>query len=226
MKYSPYSFSRLSTHKQCPRKFKYNYIDAIQSEKTDRTALLKGGAVHSILEYYPNPSPHKLAEKFQSIVDKFIETNLGKKYLTAMGVREFDFGLQEDLSLCAYSDKKALLRGSVDFICTIDGMLHLLDYKSGSYKNPKFQSYEQLMFYAIYFFRRYPTINKIKISYVYVEHENTENSIILERQFLANYIHELINSIEVVESDELFVKNESKLCSYCQYKEHCASDKI
>ena len=226
MKYTPYSFSRLSTHKQCPRKFKYNYVQGIESEKVDRTALLKGGAVHSILEHYPNPSPHKLSEKFQNIVDKFAKTDIGKKYLSTVSIREFDFGLTEELLPCAYSDKKALLRGSVDFICIIDNVLHLCDFKSGAYKEPKFQSYDQLMFYAIYFFQRYPAINKIKISYVYVEHENSENFVILDREFLHNYIHELINSIQTVETDKVFIKNSSRLCSYCQYKEHCANDKI
>lgn len=124
MKYSPYSFSRLSTHKSCPRKFRYSYIDKVPVEKTDRTALLKGGAVHSIIEYYPNESSHKLAPKYQHIVDNFVRTRLGEKYLTKDSVREFNFGLKADLSVCEYSDKEAMFRGSIDFICTIDNVLH------------------------------------------------------------------------------------------------------
>jgi len=76
------------------------------------------------------------------------------------------------------------------------------------------------MFYAIYFFQRYLTIEKIKVSYVYIEHE-LENDITLERKYLSNYISELNKLISDVESDVLFEKNETKLCEWCLYKTYC-----
>ena len=120
MKFAPYSFSRLATHKNCPRKFRYSYIDKIPSGPVDRTAVLKGAAVHSIIENYPNESSHKLAPDYKHIVDKFIRTRLGEKYLTQESIREFDFGLRSDLSACEYHDKDVFFRGSIDFICTIE----------------------------------------------------------------------------------------------------------
>lgn len=224
MKYTPYSFSKISTHKHCNRKFKYNYIDKAPKDKMDMTALLKGGAVHSILEHYPNESSHKLAPKYQHIADKFIVTNLGEKYLTQDSIREFDFGLTKELYPTEYSNKDALFRGSVDFICTIDNVLHLCDWKTGKYKDPKWQEYDQLMFYGIYFFQRYPTIDIIKISYVYVEHEDMENDITLTRQHLDTYISQLIELITNIETDNCFNKNTGPLCNWCEFKTHCESD--
>jgi len=224
MKYTPYSFSKLATHKHCNRKFKYNYIDKAPKDKMDMTALLKGGAVHSILEHYPNETKHKLAPKYQHIADKFIATTLGEKYLTQDSIREFSFGLTKELTPTEYSDKQALFRGFVDFICTINDVLHLVDWKTGKYKDPKWQEYDQLMFYAIYFFKRYPTIDTIKISYVYVEHEGMENDITLERQFLDNYVEQLISLIHNTENDTEFKKNEGRLCDWCEFKTHCNAD--
>lgn len=224
MKYSPYSFSKLSTHKQCNRKFKYNYIDKAPQDKKDMTALLKGGAVHSILEHYPHQSTHKLAPQYQHIADKFIETKLGKLYLTQNSIKEYDFGLTTKLIPTTYSDKEALFRGSIDFICTIDKTLYLCDWKTGKYKEEKWQLYDQLMFYAIYFFQKYENINTINISYVYVEHENMENTMILERQYLDTYIQELVELILNVEHDEDFKKTISPLCNYCEFKTHCDND--
>ena len=225
MKYNPYSFSKLSTHKHCNRKFKYNYIDKAPKDKMDMTALLKGGAVHSILEHYPNESLHKLAPKYQHIADKFVVTNIGEKYLTQESIREFDFGLTKDLTPTAYSDKEALFRGSIDFICTIDNVIHLIDWKTGKYKEPKWQEYDQLMFYGIYFFQRYENVDTIKISYVYIEHENHENSIVLERQYLETYVKQLIELIHNAETDEEFKKNPGPLCNWCEFRTHCNSDK-
>jgi CRISPR/Cas system-associated exonuclease Cas4 (RecB family) len=80
------------------------------------------------------------------------------------------------------------------------------------------------MFYAIYFFQRYENINTIKISYVYVEHEDMENSIVLERKYLENYVKELFDMIHAAENDKIFVKNESHLCNWCDFKEHCSTE--
>ena len=223
MKYSPYSFSKLSTHNQCNRKFKYTYIEKAPKSEKDMTPLLKGGAVHSILEHYPNKSPHKLAEKYQHIANKFLETDIAKEIFFGDSVREYDFGLTKDLKPTKYNDKEALFRGSIDYIFTTD-KLNLIDFKTGKAKEQKWQSFDQLMFYAIYFFQKYPNINEINISYVYVEHENYHNSIILERQYLKNYISQLLTLIKNVETDTEFKKNESKLCDWCEFKEYCTKD--
>jgi len=224
MKYAPYSFSKLNTHKTCARKFKYNYLDKAPKSKTDMTALLKGGAVHSILEHYPIQSTHKLAPKYQRIADEFIKTKLGEKYLSQDSIREFNFGITPDLKPCKYNDKGAMLRGSVDFICTLKNILHLIDWKTGKLKDEKWQDYNQLMFYAIYFFQTYPKIDTIQISYVYIEHKDCENSLTLERKYLENYTNELLTSINNTETDEEFKKNVCGLCNYCEFKLHCDSD--
>lgn len=221
--YRPYSFSKLDTYDQCNAMFKFQYIDKAPKSETDLTPLLKGGAVHSILENYPEESTHKLAPKYQHIADAFIESHLGKKYLHRDSTREYSFGLTPELEPCEYKDKTAVFRGFIDYICIIDGVINLIDWKtSKKMKEEKWQNFNQLMFYAIYFFKKYPTVNTIKISYVYVEH-NDENSITLERKYLENYIQQLMNLIESVEQDTEFKKNITKLCEWCQYQEHCSS---
>lgn len=223
-KYAPYSYSKISIHNQCNRKFKYQYLDKAPKSKSDITPLLKGGAVHSILENYPTPSTHKLAPKFQYIADKFIETDLGQKYLNLESIREYNFGLTKQLAPCKYSDKDALFKGSIDFITKIDDVLHLNDWKTGKLKEEKWQDFDQLMFYAIYFFMRYPTINKIVISYVYVEHEEHENKITLFRENLNNYVSTLLDLINAAETDTIFAKNITPLCDWCAFQEHCQQD--
>lgn len=226
MKYSPYSFSKLSLHEQCNRKFKYRYLDKVKPAKRDMTALLKGGAVHSILENYPEKSKHKLAPKYQYIVDGFIKTDLGKKYIQENQERivpEYSFGLTKDFEPTTYKSKDAVFRGFIDYISIIENTLNILDWKTGKYKEPKWQTYEQLLFYAIYFFKKYKQIHKIRISYVYVE-QDSENDLILERKYLENYESNLRNMIYSAESDKEFKKCPSKLCEYCEFKTHCDAD--
>jgi len=119
-KFAPYSFSKINMHKQCNRKFKYGYIVKAKREQQDRTALLKGGAVHNIFEKYPDPSTHKLAYKYQYIADKFINSTLGQKYLYLDSIREYKFGLTFDLEPCEYKTKNVLFRGFIDHICIVE----------------------------------------------------------------------------------------------------------
>jgi CRISPR/Cas system-associated exonuclease Cas4 (RecB family) len=80
------------------------------------------------------------------------------------------------------------------------------------------------MFYGIYFFQRYPAIDTIRISYVYVEHDDMENVLILERKYIDTYISQLNELIVNVETDDIWVKNKSKLCDYCDFRTHCNGD--
>lgn len=64
----------------------------------------------------------------------------------------------------------------------------------------------------------------IRISYVYVEHDEAENDIVLERQYLQNYVNDLMGLIREAENDVEFKKCPSRLCDYCEYKEYCDND--
>ena len=224
-KYAPYSYSKLSTHISCPRKFKYAYIDKAPKSETDKTALLKGGAIHSIIESHPEKSSHKLAPKYQDIANNFINSNLGQKYLSVQKVAEASFGLDKDFRPVGYSDKNAIIRGYIDHVCVLDNVLNIGDWKTGRLREERFQDYNQLKIYGVYFFQRYPTLDTIRISYVYVEHEEAENPMLLERKYLEHYIKIIKDYILAVETDDCFDKNKTKLCDWCEYKEHCDGEK-
>lgn len=223
LKFAPYSFSALNLYKGCARKYKYSKIDKIDPGPRDMTALLKGGAVHDILDKFPEPSTHKLAPKYQNIFDSFKITEIGKKYLYSKCIKEHKFGLNKELKECSYYDKSALFRGAVDFTGVINNTLHICDWKTGKYKDEIYQDYTQLVFYSIYFFLKYPELEELKISFVYIEHA-LENSVILKRINLKSYILELLGLIESLENDRSFEKSITGLCDYCEFQDYCDSD--
>jgi len=193
MKFSPYSFSKISTHQSCARKFKYSYIDKVPRENADRTALFKGSALHNILENYPNPGTHKLAPQYQYIIDDFLKMDKSR-YLNFKAIKELAIGLDENLQPCEYS-KQAMFRGYIDYFTVKDNEIIIVDWKSGKLKDPKYQDYNQLMYYAIYMFKKYSKVQKIHISYVYIEHDY-ENTMVLERKYLDNYCNSLLSEIQ------------------------------
>lgn len=232
LKFAPYSFSKISTYKSCPRKFKFQYIDKI-GKYEDSPALIKGRTIHYLIENSVGIvlSPEDYTEEMkQNILDypetldikkNFEESELGKKYLQDIDktpIQEFKIGLSHLLEAKDY-DKTSMFNGIVDYICVKSGVLYLVDFKSGRYKEVRYMDYSQLLYYAIYFFQRYG-IQKIVISFVYVEH-NLENDIELDIQYLNNYKRELLTSIKNIEEDLDFPEKKSKLCDYCGFKEIC-----
>ena len=221
MKFAPYSFSKLTTFENCPQRFKFQYIDKIKRD--DRSeALIKGSNVHGILEKFGTSKLNNSKE--ENIVRNFVKSEIAKKYLPSLvgiekSTREISIGLDENYEPCSYYSKKAIFRGKVDFICKIDNVLNICDYKTGKYKEEVNQDYRQLLLYSLYFFKKYPEIDKIRISYIYVEH-NLENSMILERKFLDSYIAILSKMINNVETATEY-NRKTCFCNWCPYKNLC-----
>lgn len=222
MKYNPYSFSKLSTYEKCPKHFKFKYIDNL--EEDEKECLKKGSEIHSILENFTDYKHNN------RIVEEFISSDLGKKYLEFINNskpnrKEFAFGLTKQLEPCSFEDETCLFRGKVDLMFVKDKMLNLIDYKTGKYKDERYQNYEQLIFYAIYFFYTYKYIRWIRISFVYVEH-CLENHLILSRDSLPIYIKKMISLISKIEHEEQFNCNMSRLCDYCSFKDLCNAKEV
>lgn len=229
LKFSPYSFSKISLWNQCPKKFKYKYIDKIEQTEINDKSLKRGLSFHSILENYNGEE--------SSIIDdtifRFVKSELGQKYLISQvldkSIRELQIGLKyEDgkfiiVDNCSYS-KSLAFYGKIDYVCIIDNVLNLIDWKSGKYKDIKYQDYNQLLYYAIYFFLKEPKINKIRISFVYIEHF-LENDMILSREYLDKYIQSFKESISNVEYSN-FEKKPNMFCSNCPFNEYCKNDKF
>jgi len=218
MKYSPYSFSKISTYKQCARKFKFKYIQKIKEPITDMTPLLKGTCVHSMLEKYPAESTNSLVPKYRNIFEDFLET----KYKALLDIEHFSetaIGFDDKLSPVSY-DNGTIFRGYIDYYAYVDGGMVVADWKTGKYKDIKYQDFNQLLFYALYLFYKNPNVDKIKAMFIYVEH-NLDNSIIFERKYIDEYKKELIHIIRDIEKDEIFEKKTQKLCDWCGYRDRC-----
>lgn len=124
MKFAPYSYSKINVYQTCEKKFKYSYIDKFPKKPQDLTAMLKGGALHNILEVYPEKSTYKLAPKYQDIADTFIASAVGHELMSLDSKREINIGLSKTLVPCNYYDKEALFRGSVDYFALKDDYLY------------------------------------------------------------------------------------------------------
>jgi len=136
MKFAPYSPSKIGLHKQCPRKFKYRYIDRLPSEFIHSEATTKGHILHSLLEHYSKSLPEKikkiktdrdiqrsefynkdLVKECILTYNKFIGTDLGKEIFSMTNIGNEVFGaLDKKLKPTEYHAGNAMYRGKVDSI--------------------------------------------------------------------------------------------------------------
>ena len=235
MLFSPYSFSRMSTFESCPKKFEFSYILKPPIEQKPQIALNKGSYIHHCLELYPTkPSEfftlnEQQIEEYNDIIKNYLNSEVSINILSEINIgKEIDFGLTKDFKMCSFNDKSALMRGSIDRLNMYGNnqdKLHVVDYKSGKVKEEKWQSYKQVMLYAIWIFRNpiFNSVQEVKGGYVYVEH-NVTNDKIFYRNELLDYINEYIKTIKSIEhAGEInsFSKKETRLCDWCDYKTLC-----
>lgn len=222
LRFAPYSHSKLGTYSTCPRKFKYSVIDKAPRDPSSTEALTKGRAVHRLLENYPVIATDN--DDHRNIVERFASSSLGQKYLhEGQSCRELKFGITRDFKPTSYYDRDAMFRGSIDYVLRHGDQLHLIDWKTGKAKDERWQEYDQLVRYAVYFFVSYPSIQSIRISYVYVEHDH-ENPMVLSRKYLDKYKSDLAEKIQECEEDEEFPKTPNKLCDFCDFRTHCSTE--
>lgn len=252
MKYTPYSFSKISTWFSCPRRFKYNYIDKIKTEWVRSIPLERGTLIHLIFELERDIPAIKAHKDFKEIkqrgildgpaikgcfevYDNFVKSKAGQSLMSKKRLfAEMPLGLSHDLEIMEYnpSDKEGIdnlfLRGYIDSAVISEGKegkddtLIVIDWKSGKYKTKDQQEWDQLLYYAIGLFSKMP-FNKIILAYAYVEHDKM-NLKEVYRSDIEKYKAALYNNVNKIESDTVFEKNESALCNWCDYQNHCDND--
>lgn len=223
-KYAPYSYSKMSLYKSCPRKFKFNYIDKIKI-KSDKVVFERGNFLHKIFELYPNkdfefkfrfPEVEQEKDSILDFVYSSIETNerLNKIMKTKLKAEQvFNF----NLDLKPIKDKKnSIFTGFIDHLSFDDGILTIVDWKSGKTKNHS--SIEQLRKYAIWAFSAFKQVNQIDLILWYVEQNELIEETLNRDSFNPSYI---LTEIQVIETDSEFQINKTEECKWCDYFEHC-----
>lgn len=225
-----FSYSKISTFKQCPYKYKLIYIDKLAKTEVNE-ALIKGSKIHSLLENYETLDSNA---EYADIVLNFARSAIGNDILSKQSTREHCVKFDKDLNANDNLSKdETYLIGYIDRInayteTTPQGetisKIDLIDFKTGKYKDPRFQDYEQLGIYGLYMFSKYPKLESLKLRYVYVEHskENsktmTKEEVPVKKQLLKNDLHE-------IENTQNFEKKPHRLCDWCEFKSFCKPNK-
>lgn len=231
------SKSKINTFIECPRKFKYRYIDEISEEPNKYMAF--GTAVHEIAEDIGNSliDGKNIDEAFSSIeYDAEMEDHiLGlKKFFNDVYSNGYEVFSVEEFIV----DEENNLNGIVDIVIrNAKNELIIFDYKTespgdiGKYKL-------ELCVYKMLLESKYPNLNVISAG-IYFTGSKTyriANFGDIDKDYFSSqskdgigdkdfdYVDKVADNLYETIDRNYYKKNKRFLCKYCYYKDMCDKD--
>lgn len=211
------SWSRLSDYLQCPLKFNLKYIlKAFPPEEQKSIHLIRGEQLHKQMEDYvlaknghipmpPSFSPE--VEQTLPLVDNFYK-------LFPNVLPEAQVACTVDWTPTDWFAKDVGWRAIWDVIAYSDSQVFVGDYKSGKVY-PYANTYGQLHLSAVVALNKFPTVAKVDVAYIYLEHKKTQNFTITREELpkIQSYFDE---KHEQVNSEHKWEPKVNEYCKYCQ----------
>jgi len=227
MNFTPYSHSKITSYENCPRAFKFKYIDKIKIT-LDPRFFEKGNFYHKVLENYPD-KPVKFnwkyndedkQKEFIQNIREFIQTPHVKNLLANKFASELEFKFDENLEPTNISKWKSGLYGYIDYIGSTEDKIYIVDWKSKDHGKRFPTNKKQLEMYAAWIFAVRPKLKKVICEFAYIENK-TFDTFEYTREDGERFIEDIINRINIIENDSQFEKNVRKECSNCDYFNIC-----
>lgn len=223
------SHSRLSTYKQCPRKFKLQYIDKVFPDDSSNPHFVRGNAIHEQLEKYlifkkvgkthmaePQMAPE--AASARGIID-------GLAAFCDDLMSEQQLAINHDWNKCGWFDgDEVRYRAILDVLGFKNDSAIVVDWKTGQVR--EYNEYGgQLHLNAAIVMSIHPKVQKVTCSYNFVDHKQTitVNFTRAELPQLQGYFDD---QFEIVNSDTKFEPKINPYCKWCPAtKEQCPYSK-
>lgn len=212
MSITPWSFSKIKSFEQCPKKF-YHLKVAKDYKEPETEAMLYGTAVHEAAEEYIRDGK-PLPPEYEYIKAPLDSLNMkqGNKLC------EYEMGLTADLEPCGFWDDDCWYRGIADLVILDEESktAWVIDYKTS--KNTRYADKGQLELMALCVFKHFPDIETVRGGLLFVvcnelirETYGKEQAGKLWEKWLADY-----NRMEQAWKKDVWNAHQSGLC-----KRHC-----
>lgn len=243
-----YSYSRLNTFQQCKLRYKYQYIDKVETEIENTIEGFMGGLVHEVLEklymdvkFQKLPSLQELLEHYDDLWAKnwndaiiivrkqYSAENfkkMGVKFITDYYNRYKPFDQTKILALETMRKVEIapgiLFHIRIDRLAMDDDVYEIHDYKTSN-SLPTQQDIDkdrQLSIYAYGLKLMYPDARKIRLIWHYLAFDK---EICIERsdEELKHVKEGMLEIIKLVETCTDWPAKESALCRWCSFQPIC-----
>lgn len=248
-----YSYSRIGTFQQCPKKFKFQYIDKIKTDDKGVEAFM-GSMVHNTLEKLYNELKFKVLslEETLAVYDEFWEKNFDDKVVITRKERTEDdyrncgrkcvedyykryhpfdqgkvIGNEVPIKVALDAEGKYVMQGYIDrLVQNPDGSYEIHDYKTNGRlpEQKDMDADKQLALYHIGIQQKWNDVGEVELIWHYVIFDKEIQSKRTPEQ-LEELKKEYIRLIDQIEAEEKFEPKVSTLCGWCSYQDICPTQK-
>lgn len=207
MRYSKaISYSGMSLYKECPRKWKYSYIDGIR--KAENKYTIRGTMLHKKLEtFFKTDGPYPTGDSTLRPWRDFMFT---LRKMEPRPVAEGDIAVDVMWRPAAYSRETSYAYGTRDLVWREPGITHQYDWKSG-------KIYEDHKVQAEYYAALSNDDDLIKTSFVYLDQPLT----IINYEHTRNDVEELRDKFDdqimIIKYDNEYKPKPSNRCVWCDH---------
>jgi len=207
-----WSYSKVSSFKQCPKKYYHVYVAKDVKDKGN-AATLYGNQVHKAAELYI-ATGKELEPEFsfmQGTLDAFNKIE-GEKHC------EIRFGVSKEdgeYGPTTFFSKDVWYRGIADLLIINDNKAFIVDYKSS--KSSRYADTKQLDLLAGATFVHYPQVEVVKSALSFVvcnEFVSKEHTVDMYKSYLSVFDDEL-ERIEAAKDNDVWNPVPSGLCGFC-----------
>lgn len=246
-----YSHSRLSTFEQCPLKFKFQYIEKVETEIEQTIEAFLGSMVHEVLEKIYKDLKFQKESSLQDLLDYYGDLweknwndaivivreeydkqnykDMGVKFITDYYNRYHPFndtktiGLETTYKVALDDEKKYMIHVRIDRLSLApDGTYEIHDYKTAN-SLPTQEKVDSDRQLAIYAYGIKKMYPDAKKIKLIWHYLAFDKEMVSERtdEQLEELKDELISLIKDVENCQDFPAKKSALCGWCQFQAIC-----
>ena len=247
-----YSNSRLTTFEQCRQKYKFSYIDKIETETRTTVEAFMGSRVHQaleklysdlkyqklnslkeILKYYHDIWNKEWSDDILIVKKQYSANNykkMGEKYITDYYNTYSPFNQMTIIGL-ETQDMLRLPDGShyhvrIDKLGCVGHVYYVCDYKTNSQLKDQEEadSDRQLAMYSIWVKDRFKDAKKVVLLWHMLAFNKEVTSERSDKE-LKELQKDTVAVIKAIEKCKEYPTNVTSLCNYCSYKSICPSFK-
>lgn len=246
-----YSHSRLSTFEQCPLKFKYGYIDKLETDTEGTVEAFLGSRVHEVLEKLYTDLKFEKQNSLQELLDFYNEEwkkhwndkvlivrdeydsenfrKMGERFITDYYQRYRPFnhsktiGLEMRIVIKLDSQGKYVVQGFIDRLAYAgEGVYEIHDYKTAN-TLPEQEKIDADRQLALYTIAVKEQYRDCKKVVLIWHYLAFDKELRSERtdSQLDDLKQETINLIKEIELAKEYPPKESALCKWCEYRPIC-----
>ncbi len=227
-----WSWTRLDTFEQCPRKFQGSYITKeFPKPDFDAEHFRKGRAIHKVLENYmlngeAIPCPIVSGSDTWNIDLRFLHQLLNTMHEADSKHIEQKVCFDIKLNKVDWYSKKAWCRVIMDAMVIVGDYALIIDWKSGKVNRYS----DQLKLFAAAAFQMFPEVNRVLTAYVWCEHPN-DKPVWAEysrdkKDFLWEEFADRAELIQMANESGNWPAKKNRFCGWCDATESMCEFKV